>query len=203
MFNCPPRWTAYRDAFPKSVKTCLWERRNKLKREEKTHLIADLKDKFSKSRAVVFTEYKGLTVADLFDLRRSLRGLNIEYRVVKNTLAKAAASDTSVSLANELFKGPIGIAIGYADPMQVAKKVLEYSKKNNKLKVNGGVVEGKFCNSEDIKSIAELPPREVLLSMLAGVLQAPPGKMAGALAATVIGFAYALKALESKKSVSA
>jgi len=149
---------------------------------------------------VVFTEYKGLTVADLFDLRRSLRGSDIEYKVVKNTLAKAAASNTSVSVANEIFKGPIGIAIGYADPIQVAKKILEYSKRNNKLKVNGAVVEGKFCNAEDLKSIAELPPREVLLSMLAGVLQAPTGKMAGALAATVSSFAYALKALETKKT---
>lgn len=98
-----------------------------------------------------------------------------------------------------MFKGPVGLAIGYKDPVDVAKKVLEYSKKNNKLKVSGGIVEGKFCNAEDIKSIAELPPKGVLLSMLAGVLNAPLSKMAGALSATVSSFVYAMKALEIKR----
>jgi len=146
------------------------------------------------------TDYKGLTVAELFELRRLLRGAGIDYKVVKNTLAKAASAETNVSAIGSSLKGPVGLAIGYADPVQVAKKVLEYSKKNNKLRVNGGVVEGKLCSAEDIKSIADLPPREVLLSMLAGVFSAPLSKMAGALSATVSTFAYAVKALETKKS---
>jgi len=149
---------------------------------------------------VVLTDYKGLTVAELFELRRLLRGAGIDYKVVKNTLAKAASAETNVSAIGGSLKGPVGLAIGYADPVQVAKKVLEYSKKNNKLKVNGGVVEGKLCNAEDIKSIAALPPKEILLSMLAGVFNAPLSKMAGALSATVSSFAYAVKALETKKS---
>jgi len=149
---------------------------------------------------VVLTDYKGLTVAELSDLRKALRMADVEFKVVKNTLAKAASEKTMVSVAGDLFKGPVGIAIGYADPVQVAKKVLEYSKKNNKLKVSGGVVEGRLCYADEIKTIADLPPREVLLSMLAGVLQAPMGKMAGALSATVSTFGYALKALETKKS---
>ncbi len=151
---------------------------------------------------MVLTDYKGLTVAELFELRRLLRGAGIEYKVVKNTLARAASAKTSLSVISDLLKGPVGIAIGYADPAQVAKKVIEYSKKNNKLKVNGGVVEGRLCNAEDIKSIAALPPREILLSMLAGVFNAPLSKMAGALSATVSSFAYAVNALKDKKSVS-
>ncbi|OIO27103.1 MAG: 50S ribosomal protein L10 [Nitrospirae bacterium CG1_02_44_142] len=173
-----------------------------MKREKKFNLIAELKDKFNKANAVVLTDYKGLTVAELFELRRLLRSAGIDYKVVKNTLARAASAKTSVSAASDLFKGPVGIAIGYADPVQAAKKVLEYSKKNNKLKVNGGVVEGRLCNAEDIRSIAALPPREILLGMLAGVFNAPLSKMAGALSATVSSFAYAVKALETKKSVS-
>ena len=152
---------------------------------------------------MVFTDYKGLTVAELFDLRKSLRGASIEYKVVKNTLARAASEKTAVSVASDLFKGPIGIAIGYLDAALVAKKILEYSKKNNKLKVSGGVIEGKLYNAQDIKAIAELPPREVLLGILAGVLQAPLSKMARALSATVSSFAYAVKALETKKAVNA
>ncbi|MCE5194792.1 MAG: 50S ribosomal protein L10 [Nitrospiraceae bacterium] len=172
----------------------------KLKRAEKANLIADLKDKFSKAKAVVFTDYKGLTVAELFEFRKNLRGADIEYKVVKNTLAKSAASTTSISPANDLFKGTVGVAIGYSDPVQVAKRVLEYSKKNEKLKISGGVVEGMFCNVQEIKSLAALPPREILLSMLAGVLQAPLSKMAGTLNATIATFAYAAEALKNKKS---
>ena len=115
-------------------------------------------------------------------------------------MARAASEKTAVSAASDLFKGPVGIAIGYLDAALVAKKILEYSKKNNKLKVSGGVIEGKLYNAQDIKAIAELPPREVLLGILAGVLQAPLSKMARALSATVSSFAYAVKALETKKS---
>ena len=80
---------------------------------------------------MVLTDYKGLTVAELFELRRLLRGAGIEYKVVKNTLARAASAKTSLSVISDLLKGPVGIAIGYADPAQVAKKIIEYSKKNN------------------------------------------------------------------------
>lgn len=180
--------------------TCLWERRNKLKREEKSHLIADLKAKFSKANAVVFTDYKGLTVAELFDLRKALRGASIDYKVVKNTLARAASSDTSMNAAGGIFKGPVGLAIGYADPVLVAKKVLEYVKKNEKLKVSGGVIEGRLCSAADIKSIASLPSREVLLGTIAGMLQAPASKMARALYVTVSNMGYALQAFKNKKA---
>ncbi|MBI4691774.1 MAG: 50S ribosomal protein L10, partial [Nitrospirae bacterium] len=89
-----------------------------MKREEKSHLIAELKEKFNRANAVVFTDYKGLTVAELFDFRKSLRGSSIDYKVVKNTLAKAASGGTSISVAGDMFKGPVGVVIGYADPAQ-------------------------------------------------------------------------------------
>lgn len=171
----------------------------KLKKEEKAHLITELKDKFSRAKAVIFTDYKGLTVTELSELRRLLRGTNLEYRVVKNTLAKIASQGTPVSVAKDFFKGPIGIAISYNDPVLIAKKILEYSKKNERLKVNSGIVEGKLCASGDIKAIAELPPREVLLSILAGVFVAPLSKMACVLSATVSSFAYAMEALKTKR----
>jgi len=79
------------------------------------------------------------------------------------------------------------------------KKILEYSKKNEKLKVSGGVIEGRFCASDDLRVVAEIPPRNVLLSMLAGAIQAPLGKLAGALNATVSSFAYAMEALKNKR----
>lgn len=170
-----------------------------LKKEEKNHLIADLKDRFKKANTVVFTDYKGLTVAELFDLRRLLHSSSIDYKVVKNTLARAASNDTPIAVAGETFKGPIGVAIGYNDPVSVAKKVFEYVKKNEKFKVSGGVVEGKLCSKDEIRSLAALPPREVLLGMIAGLMQAPATKMARALSATVSTFAYAAQNLKTKK----
>jgi large subunit ribosomal protein L10 len=148
---------------------------------------------------VVFTDYKGMTVAELTELRRLLKKSSLDYRVVKNTLAKIAARDTEVAVAESVFKGPVGMAIGYDDPVLVVKKVLEFAKTNEKIQVKGAVVEGRLCQPAEVKEIAELPSREVLLSMVAGAFQAPSSKMARALSATVSSFAYALKALENKK----
>ncbi len=133
------------------------------------------------------------------ELRRLLRTGGVDYQVVKNTLARIASQDTPVSAARDAFKGPVAIAIGYKDPIMTAKKIIEFSKKNEKLKLTGGVIEGKLFSVNEVKTIADLPPREVLLSMMAGAFQAPLSKMAGALSATVSSFAYAISALRTKK----
>lgn len=177
----------------------LRERRSTLNRDEKGQLIADLKEKFSKAKTVVFTDYKGMSVADLTELRRQLQKSSLDYQVVKNTLARIASQDTGVAPATALFKGPVGIAIGYDDPTLAVKKLLEFAKKNEKLRVTGAVVDGALFGQQELKELAALPSREVLLSMLAGVFQAPATKLAGALAATVTSFAYAVEALKGKK----
>lgn len=151
---------------------------------------------------MILTDYKGISVAELSELRRLLRGRGIDYRVVKNTLARIASQDTPISVAKDKFKGPVAVAIGYDDPVIAAKKVIEFSKKNEKLKLCWGVVEGKLYDASEVKAIAELPPREVLLSIMAGALQAPLSKMAGALSATVSSFAYAMNSLKTKKEGS-
>jgi large subunit ribosomal protein L10 len=140
-----------------------------------------------------------MTVAELTELRKLLRGSSLDYRVVKNTLARIAASDTDLSVATDVFTGPVGVAIGYDDPVLVVKKVLEFIRTNEKLEVKGAVVEGKFCEQKEVKEIANLPTREILLSMLAGGMQSPSSKLAAALAATVSSFAYAVEALGRKK----
>ncbi len=170
-----------------------------MKKEEKGQAIEELKKRFSEAKAVIFTDYKGMTVAELSDLRRLLRAGGVDYSVVKNTLARIASQDTPMSVAKTAFKGPVAVAIGYKDPVMTAKKVIEFSKKNEKLKLSGGVIEGKLYSVAEVKAIADLPPREVLLSMLAGAFQAPLSKMAAALSATVSSFAYAMGALKTKK----
>lgn len=169
-------------------------------RKQKSGELEELKEKFARAKGVVLTDYKGLTVAQISQMRRLLRESELDYRVVKNTLAKIAAEDTPVSVAKDQFVGPVGIAIGYDDPVLVAKKVLEYAKGNDMFGVKGGVIEGKFMDLKDLKSVASLPPRDVQLAMLAGTMAAPMSKMASLLQATIRKFGYALNGLKEKKS---
>lgn len=170
-----------------------------LNKEKKGQVIEELKKKFSEAKAVIFTDYKGMTVEELSELRRLLRSGGVDYMVVKNTIARIASQETPISVAKDVFKGPVAVAIGYDGSFTAAKKVLEFSRKNEKLKLCSGVIEGKLYDLAEVKTIAGLPPREVLLSMLAGALQAPLSKMGGVLYATVSRLAYALSAAKTKK----
>lgn len=171
-----------------------------LNREEKSQIVSELQEKFQRAKGVVFTDYRGLTVEEITGLRNNLRSSALEYRVVKNTLARIAAEGTPVSAAKENFTGPVGIAIGFDDPVLLVKKVLEFNKTNEKLQITGGIIEGGVCTVDALKRISELPPREVQLSMLAGALQAPAGKLARLLNATLARFVYAMEALKQKKN---
>ena len=162
-------------------------------------MVAELKDKFMRAKGMVLTDYKGMTVAEMTGFREALRKSDIEYRVVKNTLAKIAVEETQVAAVRDDFKGPVGIAISYEDSVKVAKAVLEFAKKSGNLDVTCGIVDGDFCGPEQLKAIAALPPRDVLLGMLAGTMQAPTARMAGLLNASLCSFLYALSALKDKK----
>lgn len=162
--------------------------------------MKELNDGFSKAKAVIFTDYRGLTVAELSELRGLLREGNFEYRVVKNTMAKLASEGTPVFNARDSFSGPVGIAISYDDPVLPVKKILEFAKKNDKLKVGVGLIEGSVCAAADLKAVADLPPKNVLLSIMAGSFNAPAGKLAYALNATLSKFVYVLEAIKNKKS---
>ncbi|MBF0566393.1 MAG: 50S ribosomal protein L10 [Nitrospirae bacterium] len=171
-----------------------------MKKSDKEHNVAELREKFSRARAVVFTEYKGMTVADISKLRVSLRQSNLEYRVVKNTLAKIAMEGTPIEAAKGVMTGPIAVAIGYDDASLTAKKMFEFSKGKEKIKILSGCVEGRLFDPKELKAIGDLPPREVLLSQVAGCLAAPMSKMASLLSATIGGFVNAMNALKEKRS---
>jgi len=171
-----------------------------LNKEEKIRVVSELQEKFAKAKGVVFTDYRGLNVEEITELRNSLRSAELEFKVIKNTLAKRAAEGTSVDAVKDIFSGPVGVAIGYDDPVLLVKKVLAYSKGNEKLEIKGGIVEGSVCDVKQMQSISLLPPREVQLAMLAGVMNAPATKFAGLLNATITQFGYALEALKNKKN---
>lgn len=178
----------------------LWGRGCKLKREKKEQVVNNLKNDFNRAKAIFFTDYIGMTVAELSELRRLLRDNNFDYRIVKNTLAKIASAKTPISAAKDSFKGPVGIVMSYDDSITALKKVLEYSTKNDKLKVSGGIIEGTLCAPDELKAYAEIPPRHVLLSMFIGGLQSPLSKLSSALHATLCKFGYILEAIKTKKS---
>jgi len=125
-----------------------------------------------------------------------------EYKVVKNTLINIAAKGTTIESAKNFFNGPTGIAFGYNDAVDIAKKVLEFSAKNEKFKIKSGIIDGQLYSVEDLKAVSVLPSRQVLLGMLAGTLQSPTAKLAGLLSATINQFAYALESLKNKKEQS-
>jgi|WetSurMetagenome_2_1015567.scaffolds.fasta_scaffold00123_6 large subunit ribosomal protein L10 len=179
----------------------LWERRIVLiTKEKKSQQLAELNDKLSRSKAVLFTDYKGLTVEQISSLRRSMKEAGAEYKVFKNTIVKIAAKGTPYEAAEDVLTGPTGLAFGYDDPVAAAKKTLEFAGKNDKLKVKSGVIEGRLYSIDEIKAISKLPSKTVLLSMLAGAFQAPTTKLACALNATITKLAYALEAAKNKKT---
>lgn len=152
-----------------------------MKRSEKEKLVVELREKISGASALYYTDFTGLNVKRMTDLRRKLRAAGVEYVVIKNTLALRAVSESG--LVSTKLKGPTGIVVG-KDALMAAKVLTDFAKANDqKPEVKGGVYEGKEVDAKMIAKLAAIPPRDVLLSMLAGALQAPIGAMLGALEA--------------------
>jgi large subunit ribosomal protein L10 len=171
-------------------------------RPEKVAVVDEVRDRLSNSEAALLTEYRGIGVADMSALRRSLREAGGEYKIYKNTLVRFAARDLGLDL-DELLTGTTAIAFvptdGTGDAVQVAKALREFAKGNQNLVVKGGVLGDKLLNADDAKALADVAPREVLLAQLAGALQAPMAQMAGLLQAPLRDFASLMKALIDEK----
>jgi large subunit ribosomal protein L10 len=140
-------------------------------RPDKAAAVAELTEEFRSSNAAVLTEYRGLTVAQLKELRRSLAG-NAEYHVVKNTLTKIAAKQAGVTELESLLQGPSAIAFVKGDPVEVAKGLRDFAKAHPLLVIKGGVLDGKALTPGDLTKLADLESREVLLAKLAGAMLA-------------------------------
>jgi len=166
-------------------------------RPDKAAAVAELTESFRESSAAVLTEYRGLTVAQLKELRRTLAG-NATYAVVKNTLTKIAAREAGVDTLEPLLQGPSAVAFVTGDPVVVAKGLRDFAKANPLLVVKGGVLDGRPLTADEIRKLADLESREVLLAKLAGGLNAPAQKLASTLAAPLSQFARVLGALAAK-----
>jgi len=166
--------------------------------DEKVGAVAEIAEHFTSSSAAVITEYRGLTVKQITDLRRAL-GRDTTYAVVKNTLTKRAAADAGVAIDDSLLQGPTAIAFVKGDPVDAAKGLRDFARTNPLLVIKGGVLEGKTLSADEVRKIADLESREVLLAKLAGALKALPTRAAGLFQAPLSQMARLAKALEEKK----
>lgn len=169
-------------------------------RNEKEKIVASLHEDFKKSKVVILTDYKGLDVATISTLRKKLREVGVEYKVVKNTLIRRASSDTHAGLIKDYFKGPSALALSYDDPVAPAKVLIDFSKSNQKLEIKIGVMEGKIIDLNAIKALSDLPSREVLLGLLLSAMNGVPTALVRALNDVPVRLLNVLQAIRDQKA---
>lgn len=172
-------------------------------RPDKVAVVEEIKERLTKVQGAVLTDYRGLDVAEVTELRKQLREAGVEYKVLKNTLTIRAAREAGIDGIVPLLAGPTAIAFGYEDPVVAAKIINDFSKTHADLQVKGGLLEGKVLDVDGVKSLAELPPREILLAQVAQVMQAPIVGMVNVLQGNIRNFVYALDAIRQKKEEEA
>ncbi|KUO95109.1 50S ribosomal protein L10 [Ferroacidibacillus organovorans] len=158
--------------------------------EEKAQVVAEVVEKFQAAKSVIVTDYRGLTVAEVTELRKNLREAGIDFRVLKNTLTRRATEIAQVQGLDPFLKGPTAVAFG-EDVVSPAKILNDFAGKHKALEIKGGLVEGRVIDVDGVKELATLPSREGLLSMLLSVLQAP-----------MRNFAYATKQVADQKEAA-
>lgn len=162
------------------------------RRAAREQTVAALGEALRAAPSAVLTDFRGLTVADLTELRRQLREGQVEFRVVKNTLARRATAAVGLASLHPLLEGPTAIAFGRGDPLAPSRLLSRAARALPHLQIKGGVLDGKVVSREEVLALAALPPRPVLLSRLVGALQAPITRLAGALGGTLRGLVVAL-----------
>lgn len=171
-------------------------------RTEKGTSISELRGLLGQARAAVLTDFRGMTVAEMTELRGLLRKHAVEYRVVKNTLARIAVRDGALKDLSRYLEGPTAVAISRTDPVAPSKILSTWARGREKFQIKGGVVEGRIVGPAEIVALADLPPREVLLGRVAGVLQAPLQGLVTVLSASLRGLAVALNQVREKKEAA-
>ncbi|MFC1877601.1 50S ribosomal protein L10 [Thermodesulfobacteriota bacterium] len=170
-----------------------------MKKEDKKLIAENLKERFSKSKVVIVTDYKGLDVMAINSLRRKLREADIDYQVAKNTLLIRASEDTDVAVIKEHFVGPSAIAISYEDPVAPAKVLTDFAKENQKLEIKAGVMGNKMLDVAAIKSLASLPSRDVLLGQVLSTMNGVPSAFVRVLNGVTSNFLNVLTAIKDQK----
>lgn len=173
-----------------------------MNRTEKSNEVSKLKQRFEKAKAMFFADYRGLTVAEVTELRQKLYAQQSAMKVVKNRLAKLAFKDLNVEGMDPFLKGPTAIASSDADAVVPAKILVEFAKTHEKLQLRAGYMDGVVLDVKSIIALAKLPSREVLLSKMLGSLKAPANNLVNVLAAVPRGLVTALAAIRDSKENS-
>lgn len=160
-------------------------------KEEKKAKVKEIKDRIDRAQAVIFADYRGLTVEEDTELRRKFREAGVEYKVLKNTLTSIAAKESGIDI-DKFLAGPTSFAFGYDDPTAPARILNDFSKDHKKLELKGGLVQGQIFDAAKVKELAAIPPREVLIAKLLGSIKSPLSK-----------FAYLVNAIKEKKEQEA
>ncbi|MGE5472828.1 MAG: 50S ribosomal protein L10 [Ignavibacteriales bacterium] len=165
--------------------------------------VQELSEKIKKSQSFVIADYRGITVEEVTNLRNELRKAKVEYKVIKNTLTRFAAEENGLTDLIPYLEGPTAIAISYDDIVAPAKILSDYQKKNDRFKLKVGYVEGKVISVEDIKNLANIPPKEVLISKLLGSFNSPITGFVTVLNENIRGLAAVLNAIAEKQGAKA
>ena len=143
-----------------------------MERKKKEEVVAELHEKLSRAKTVIFADYKGLKTPEITKLRKSLRDEKVDFKVIKNTLMRLACKDTDTEVAKPLIDGTCAIAIGYDDPVTPAKLLKNFTKESDKLVIKGGVLQNRLLSVQDVVALSLIPGREVLLGNLLSVFVA-------------------------------
>jgi large subunit ribosomal protein L10 len=166
---------------------------------QKSEILKGLVEKFGKSKSVVFAEYRGIDVSGLTSLRKELRGVKSEMKVAKKTLMDIAAKENKVEgLEASHMEGPVAATFSYDDPLSGIKVIFKFSKTNDKLKILGGIIDGKVVSADIVKQYAKLPSREELLAKFMGSAQSPVSGFVGVLSNLMSGFVRVINAYKDK-----
>ena len=161
-------------------------------RQIKEAKVAEIKEKLEKAQGVILSDYQGLSVEEDTELRRKLREAGVDYKVYKNTLVTLAAKELGYEGIVEYLEGPVSMAIGYEDPTAPARVLNDFAKTHKKLELKAGIVQGEVFDTDKVKQLAEIPPKEVLIAKLLGSFKAPLSNLA-----------YLLNAIREKQEQSA
>ena len=171
-------------------------------KEQKTQILQDLVDKFGRSKAVVFSDYRGLDVSSISDLRNRLREKGAETKVAKKTLIRLAVKESNIGeLGDEVMEGPVSVTFSYEDEMAGLKALFKFSKENENLKLLGGIINGKVVSAEEIIRLAKLPSHEELIAKFIGSINAPVSGFVGILSNLTSGLVRVLSAYKDSLPV--
>lgn len=171
-----------------------------LTKQQKEQILEELVQKFKDSKSVIFTEYRGLDVKKISELRNQLREKNIEYKIAKKTLIQLASKEIGIKeLPDNVLEGPVAIAFSYEDQLIVASLLDKFAKKNKEIKLLGGILDGKVIDADTVNQLALIPSKEELIAKLLGSMNAPISGFVGVSNNVVSGFVRILNGLKEKK----